>query len=82
MSFGTRIGLFALWIVSLVVVGTLVSAQSLSRPDPSAVISGADIGFRPTGWRGTSRTGHFVVRINGEWMDAVDEMRVKPATSQ
>ena len=30
----------------------------------------SDLGFRPDGWRGNARTGRFVVRINGEWVDA------------
>jgi hypothetical protein len=81
MSVSTRVGLFALWILSLFVVGTLVSAQPLGRRDPAPVISGGDIGFRPEGWRGTARTGTFVVRINGEWVDAVDVMAVKNATT-
>jgi hypothetical protein len=82
MSVSSRIGLFVLWVVSLVVVGTLVSAQVQSRRDPAPVISGSDIGFRPEGWRGAARTGTFVVRINGEWVDAVDTMTVKPAATR
>ena len=81
MSVSSRIGLFVLWIVSLIVVGTLVSAQAPSRRDPAPILSGGDIGFRPEGWRGTARTGTFVVRINGEWVDAVDVMTVKKATT-
>jgi hypothetical protein len=82
MSVSLRIGLFMLWVVSLIVVGTLVSAQAPTRRDPALVISGSDIGFRPDGWRGTARTGTFVVRINGEWVDAVDVMTVKKATTR
>lgn len=80
MSASSRIGLFVLWVVSLLVVGTLVSAQPQSRRDPAPVITGNDIGFRPEGWRGTARTGTFVVRINGEWVDAVDVVTVKRTT--
>jgi len=61
------------------VVGAIVSAQT--RRDPGAVISGADIGFRPDGWRGSARTGRFVVRINGEWVDAVESVGARPATT-
>lgn len=81
MSVSTRISLFALWIVSLFIVGTLVSAQTQNRRDPAPVISGADIGFRPEGWRGAARTGTFVVRINGEWVDAVDVITTKRVTT-
>jgi len=45
------------------------------------VISGNDIGFRPEGWRGAARTGTFVVRINGEWVDAVDTISAKRVTT-
>jgi len=81
MSVTSRIALFVLWVVSLVIVSTLVSAQAPARHDPAPVISGGDIGFRPEGWRGNARTGTFVVRINGEWVDAVDAMTVKKATT-
>ena len=78
MSLCARIALVLLWVASLVVVGSLVSAQT--RRDPGAIISGADIGFRPEGWNGRARTGTFVVRINGEWVDAQDVMRTIRAT--
>jgi hypothetical protein len=58
-----------LWLVSLVVTGAVVAAQT-SRRDPAAVISGSDIGFRPEGWNGKARTGTWLVRINGEWVEA------------
>ena len=58
-----------LWLVSLVVTGGVVAAQT-SRRDPAAVISGSDIGFRPEGWNGKARTGTWLVRINGEWVEA------------
>jgi hypothetical protein len=69
MAFRNRIVFLLLWMVSLVVVGTLVSAQV--RRESSPVISGGDIGFRPEGWNGRVRTGALVVRINGEWVDVV-----------
>ncbi len=81
MSARSRIALFVLWMASLVVVGTFVSAQAQSRRDPAPVISGSDVGFRPEGWRGTARTGTFVVRINGEWVDAVDLITAKRVTT-
>ena len=74
MSLKSRLTFIALWVVSLVVVGVLlVSAQTRREPDP--VISGADIGFRPEGWKGKARTGTLVVRINGEWVEAVDAVK-------
>jgi hypothetical protein len=73
-----RIGLVLAWVLSLVIVGAIASAQT--RRDPGEVISGNDIGFRPEGWRGTARTGTWVVRINGQWVDASAAPAVRPAT--
>jgi len=75
----TRIGFVLLWLASLFIVGTLASAQT-RRDNNTAVISGADIGFRPEGWKGSARTGTWMVRINGEWVEAVSTMRTVPAT--
>lgn len=80
MSVRARILVAALWVLSLVGIGVIASAQP--RRDPAAVISGSDLGFRPEGWRGKARTGTWVVRINGEWVDAVDTMKPQPATTR
>jgi len=69
-----------LWIVSLVAVGAVVAAQT--RREVGAVISGDNIGFRPEGWNGRARTGTFVVKINGEWVDAQSVMKAVPATTR
>ena len=83
MSLSARVSFVVVWLVSLLVVGVLASAQSERRdPAPSPVISGADLGFRPEGWRGNKRTGTWVVRINGEWVDAVESMKATPATTR
>ena len=76
----TRIGFVLLWLASLAVVGVLASAQT--RRDPGAIIAGADVGFRPEGWNGKARTGTWVVRINGEWVDAQSAMKALPATTR
>jgi hypothetical protein len=68
-----------LWLVSLVVTGAVVAAQS-SRRDPAAVISGNDIGFRPEGWNGKARTGTWLVRINGEWVEAQGAFKAATVT--
>jgi hypothetical protein len=81
MTVRTRIGLVVAWVISLAVVGGFVSAQQQARRDPAPVITGNDIGFQPEGWRGSARTGKFVVRINGQWVDAVEAMKAKPATT-
>jgi hypothetical protein len=76
MSLRSRLTFVILWVVSVAVVGALVSAQT--RREPSPVISGADIGFRPEGWKGKARTGTFVVRIDGEWVEALDTIKTVP----
>ena len=59
----------ALWILSLLVVGSMVRAQSYRvNPVPPRVISGADFGFRIEGEQNGVPVGVPVVRINGEWM--------------
>ena len=77
MSFSGRVVFFLLWVLSLAVVGSLVSAQAVQpRQDPGEIISGADIGFKPEGWAGDARTGTFVVRIDGKWVVAKDAMKM------
>ena len=78
MTARTRVAFLLLWFVSLVVVGAVTAAQT--RREGGAVISGENIGFRPEGWNGKARTGTFVVRINGEWVDAQSVMKTVPAT--
>jgi hypothetical protein len=75
-----RFGVVLLWLASLVLTGILASAQT--RREAGAVISGGDIGFRPDGWNGKARTGTWVVRINGEWVDAQGSMKAVPATTR
>lgn len=78
MSSFARLVFVLLWFASLLVVGMVVSAQT--RKDPAPIISGDDIGFRPEGWNGKARTGTFVVRVNGEWVEAQDVTKVVHAT--
>jgi hypothetical protein len=73
-----RMNVILLWALSLLLTGVLVSAQA--RRDTGAVISGSDIGFRPEGWNGKARTGTWVVRINGDWVEAQSALKTVPAT--
>ena len=75
-----RLSVVLLWLVSLVLTGILASAQT--RREAGAVISGGDIGFRPDGWNGKARTGTWVVRVNGEWVEAQGSMKAVPATTR
>jgi hypothetical protein len=80
MMFSSRYVVVLLWLVSLVAVGTAVVAQT--RREAAAVLSGDSIGFRPEGWNGKARTGTWMVRINGEWVEALGVMKAVPATSR
>ena len=75
MSLKSRVMFVALWTLAVFVVGMVISGQAQTRREPDPVISGADFGFRPDGWKGKARTGTFVVRINGEWVEAVDAVK-------
>jgi len=75
-----RVAFVLLWLASLAVVGALASAQTTR--DSGAIISGTDIGFRPEGWKGKARTGTWMVRINGEWVEAQTTMKAVPATTR
>jgi len=78
MSHQSRVVFVLLWLVSLLIVGAFASAQG--RRESSAVISGNEIGFRPEGWNGKARTGTWLVRINGDWVEAQTVMKAIPAT--
>ena len=75
-----RFTVILLWLASLAFTGILASAQP--RREPAAIISGNDIGFRPEGWNGKARTGTWMVRINGEWVEAQGAMKAVPATTR
>ena len=81
MTVRSRVIVALLWIVSLVAAGAVAAAQA-RRDAPAAVISGADIGFRPEGWNGKARTGTWLVRINGEWVEAQGVFKAVPATTR
>jgi hypothetical protein len=78
MTARARVAFALLWIVSVVVLSAFLAAQT--RRETAAVISGDNFGFRPEGWNGKARTGTFVVRINGEWVDAQSVIKAVPAT--
>ena len=81
MNTRTRYLITLLWLVSLVVTGAVVAAQT-TRRDAAAVISGSDIGFRPEGWNGKARTGTWLVRINGEWVEAQGAFKAAPIVTR
>ena len=69
------------WLVSLMAAAAVGAAQ-ISRREPAPVISGNDIGFRPEGWNGKARSGTWLVRINGEWVEAQGAFKTVPATTR
>jgi hypothetical protein len=80
MTLQARIAMAILWIASLIVVGSIATAQT--RRDAAPMISGADVGFKPEGWQGKARTGTWMVRINGEWVEAISGTKAAPATTR
>jgi hypothetical protein len=84
MTLQARVAMALLWIGSLVIVGSIATAQTAqpTRRDPGPIISGAEIGFRPEGWQGKARTGTWMVKINGEWVEAITGNKVSPAATR
>jgi hypothetical protein len=80
MTRTSRFVITLLWFASLAAAGTIAAAQT--RREAGAVLSGDNIGFRPEGWNGKARTGTFVVKVNGEWVEAQSVMKTVPATSR
>jgi hypothetical protein len=80
MSGRFRLFVAGLWIASLIAAGAVAAAQA--RREAAAVISGSDIGFRPEGWNGKARTGTWLVRINGEWVEAQGAFKTVPAATR
>ncbi len=76
----SRVSVVLLWALSLLLAGVLASAQG--RRDTAEVISGTAIGFRPEGWNGKARTGTWMVRINGDWVEAQSALKTVPATTR
>ena len=76
-----RAGLIVIWAASLIFAAQWGHAQVTAPKPPDSinpVISGNDIGFRLESQKGSSATGTFVVRINGEWLTANPAGSVKP----
>ena len=71
---------FRVIAVASILASVLVAAEKLwaQAPIPAPfvpaptpfVVSGSDIGFRIEGRRGETPVGRFVVRINGQWVEA------------
>ena len=69
------------WVVSLIVVAA--AASILTRAQTTAdkrVVSGNDVGFRIDSERGGVPTGHFVIRLNGNWVEVKESVGVSRLT--
>jgi hypothetical protein len=81
----------AFWLGSLVLVALLASSLTLLAQTPvprqwplpnalSRIVSGPDVGFRVEGTdpRSGNPTGTWMIRVNGEWMEAAAAPSYKP----
>lgn len=77
-----RTALIVLWALSLFIVGAFAHAQTAAQrgATPAVIISGSDLGFKVARQQGNRVTGTFVVRINGEWLDAEPAAGAKALT--
>ena len=81
MTHRTRVALIALWLVSLLAVGTLARGQfrPFDPPDEPLVLTGNDVGFRVEGFVGEAPAGRIVIRYMDEWVEPViDHDALKP----
>ena len=71
MSIRTLVIVGVLWCGSLLGVGVLAQSREYrSIPEPR-VLTGGDLGFRVDGMYGEVPTGTVVVRVNGQWVEAM-----------
>ena len=62
-----------LWVLSLLVVGSVVRAQVFEMPrilPEPRVLSGPDFGFRIEADQNGTALGKLVVRVDGKWIEA------------
>ena len=71
-----------LWLSSLAITAFAASArQAQPAPQPKAppiIVTGDNIGFRLEGHQGDARTGTWMVRVDGKWVEARSAVRVVP----
>ena len=72
MSLKAIFSLAIMWVVSLVVVASVVKAQVWEIPQPlpePRVVSGPDFGFRIDADQRGTPVGKLVVRVDGKWIE-------------
>jgi len=70
------------WVLSLVAVAgasRLMLAQASNNAD-KRIVSGSDLGFMIDSERGGVPTGHFVIRVNGNWVEVKESVGVSRLT--
>jgi hypothetical protein len=86
MTARKRLGLAIVLVTSVVVAGTMARTQGQIQPPVQpltpTVISGADLGFRVDGRKGSTPIGTLVVRVNGQWIEAEFGPGVKRLTAR
>jgi hypothetical protein len=76
-----RFTIQVLLLVVVFVAGAWAATQSRGvQPVPPSVLSGADIGFRMEGRKGSTAVGRLVVKVDGNWVDAEFAPRMKLVT--
>lgn len=72
MTIRMRVGLLVLLCIAFVGAAIGLRGQAPAQPEPQTtnegIISGADLGFRVEGRKGSNITGTLMVRINGKWV--------------
>ena len=72
MTIRMRFGLLVLLCIAF--VGAAIGLRGQAKPQPlpfppsEVIISGADLGFRLEGRKGSNIPGTLMVRINGKWV--------------
>ena len=94
MTLREQVVVAAMWLVSLfaaAMVGLYAQAPMPPReprlPGPAAptaaeVISGNDLGFRIDSRKGDTPVGRLVIRINGQWVEVEESVRLKRLTAK
>ena len=79
MSIRRLLFVAGLWILSMGLVAYAAS-QRAAQPKglPELILTGENLGFRLEGHQGEARTGTFVVKIDGKWVEARSAVRVVP----
>lgn len=73
MSVRTILSLALLWVMSLLMVASVVKAQVFEPPRPlpePRIVSGPDVGFRIEADQRGVAVGTLVVRVDGKWIEA------------